>query len=301
MFLSKKRIVLNKTQNLLKNRFRKRVQMEISKALKNARENIGVSQKDFVKDIISPAQYNRIEHGTQQIKLSTVIELLTANHVDVDSFVNQIESSYDRSRSRDKTQEYWQNIIMENFNKHDIEGVKKAAAQINRLHGNKILKLRAKLAVAALENRSDLLNEKTRQEIMKELFKSENWTKNKDAILLFSSSMLVLDFRQVSLMMGSLLKQYKNIEKESNIVQRRIASTCINFLYAAYLHKDEIEAKKIWKYLSTLPANPDLLTYKLMGRYYYYLFKNNKDKVNEIRNILNDCGYKEMMEGFPKI
>lgn len=41
--------------------------MKISEALRNYRQEIGLSQKEFIGDIISAAQYSRIEKGTQEI------------------------------------------------------------------------------------------------------------------------------------------------------------------------------------------------------------------------------------------
>lgn len=40
--------------------------MKISEALRNYRQEIGLSQKEFIGDIISAAQYSRIEKGTQR-------------------------------------------------------------------------------------------------------------------------------------------------------------------------------------------------------------------------------------------
>ena len=68
--------------------------MKISEALRNYRQEIGLSQKEFIGDIISAAQYSRIEKGTQEINLSTTLLLLTSNHINVSDFIIKILPDY---------------------------------------------------------------------------------------------------------------------------------------------------------------------------------------------------------------
>lgn len=68
--------------------------MKISEALKKYRQELALSQKEFIQDIISPSQYSRIENGTQEINLSTALLPLTANHINVTEFIDEVLPDY---------------------------------------------------------------------------------------------------------------------------------------------------------------------------------------------------------------
>lgn len=183
--------------------------MKISDALKKHRQEIELSQKEFIKDIISPSQYSRIENGIQEIDLSTALPLLTSNHINVTEFINEILPDYN----------------------NDVGELKELLNKINQLHNAQDLKLRTQLAIIYLEQKEKQIDPSLKKQIINEFIKRDNWTESTTTLHLLEQSMLIFDFDQISLLMNSIFKRYKNIQDQSFIIQDRVGGICINYLY----------------------------------------------------------------------
>ena len=106
--------------------------MKISEALRNYRQEIGLSQKEFIGDIISAAQYSRIEKGTQEINLSTTLLLLTSNHINVSDFIIKILPDYNND-DEGNLQTILSQQVMAAYYDNNIDELKKLLNKINKL------------------------------------------------------------------------------------------------------------------------------------------------------------------------
>lgn len=186
--------------------------MKISEALKNARQGLGLSQKQFIADIISPAQYSRIENGSQEINLSALLKILTLNQINVFDFMDKVLSEY----SLDKND----HVLLQNklsrevslaYYDQDITKLKQILKQLKKMYNMQDLKLRTQLVIAYLEDKNQQLDSKIKKEILNEFLKRDNWTENTITLHLLEQSMLIFDFDQISLLMNSIFKRYDNI------------------------------------------------------------------------------------------
>lgn len=63
--------------------------MEICDLLKQTRIDLGLTQQGMVGEVMSVAQYSRIESGEQRIKAEDLLELLESHNYDLGYFFYQ--------------------------------------------------------------------------------------------------------------------------------------------------------------------------------------------------------------------
>lgn len=272
--------------------------MKISEALRNYRQEIGLSQKEFIGDIISAAQYSRIEKGTQEINLSATLLLLTSNHINVSDFIIKILPDYNND-DEGNLQTILSQQVMAAYYDNNIDELKKLLNKINKLHDATDLKLRTNLALIYLEKKENQLDPKFKKQIINEFIKRDNWTESPTTLHLLEQSMLVFDFDQISLLTNSIFKRYQDIRDQDFLTQDRVAGICINYLYICYQNKNKSAAQKAFNLLDKLPKIPELFTYQFLIKYYKYLFKSDFNQAEEIKNILATYGLTNLAQRLP--
>ncbi len=134
----------------------------------------------------------------------------------------------------------------------------------------------------------------TVSQFSEELNKFDDWTNDKVFLQLFGSSMLIFDMDRLNIYMNKILSEYNNkISSLSFENQRRIAGICINYLNRCYSEKNLVLVNKSIDLLNQLTRNPDLLMYRLLGKYFKYLFNNENAKKDQILDLLKVAGYEK--------
>lgn len=106
--------------------------------------------------------------------------------------------------------------------------------------------------------------------------------------------MLIFDMDRLNIYMNKILSEYTNkIYSLSFEDQRRIAGICINYLNRCYSKKNLVLVNKSINLLNQLARNPDLLMYRLLGKYFKYLFNNENAKKDQILDLLKVAGYEK--------
>lgn len=57
--------------------------MKLGEYLRKERKKLGLTQQDFVQNIISVSQYSRVENGEQDLKVSDFVKLISINNLDI--------------------------------------------------------------------------------------------------------------------------------------------------------------------------------------------------------------------------
>ena len=272
--------------------------MKISEALKKYRQELALSQKEFIQDIISPSQYSRIENGTQEINLSTALLPLTANHINVTEFIDEVLPDYNND-DENIPQDILATKVMAAYYNNDVSQLKNLLNKINKLHNVQDLKLRTNLAIIYLEQKEKQITPALKKQIINEFIKRDNWTESTTTLHLLEQSMLVFDFDQISLLMNSIFKRYENIQEQNFLIQDRVGGICINYLYVCYQNKNKTQAKKAFNLLAKLPTTPELFTYQLLIKYYKCLFASDFSKAKEVKDILSTYSLANLAKNLP--
>lgn len=256
---------------------------------KNERKKLNLTQAKFTQNIISVSQYSRVENGEQDLRASDFIKLLYINNLNIDPFFKSLNKNILSSDQILK-------MLAQSFYDRNLNQVQKIKNIILKIPNNNFLLLQADLIISTLNNTDVTANTDLISRFSKELNKKDNWTKDKEFLQLFGSSISVFHIDRLSIYMEQILKEYiNNISNCPFELQRRIAGICINYLNKCYTEKELTLVNQTITLLANLSQDPDLLMYKLLGIYFKYLFEKNKNKTKEIIDLLKETGYNKFI------
>lgn len=256
--------------------------------LKRIRKSLGLTQAEMTLNgkIISIGQYSKVENGIHEIGVDTLLKILTAHdEINVQTFFINLEKNYTKV-DNEFSPEILSEKLMLAFYKNDLLEAQKLKKQIDNLKENKELKLRAVITVAVLSGTILNLDEKTKEDLSKNMFINDNWTKEKDSLRLFSNSMIIIDRNILPTLMKSVLRTYSDEERLSVEVQERISSICINYLYVCFKKHILNNVEETIAFLKKLSESPSLIFNKILGYYFECLFNGNDSDASKIRDIL---------------
>lgn len=256
--------------------------------LKRIRKSLGLTQAEMTLNgkIISIGQYSKVENGIHEIGVDTLLKILTAHdEINVQTFFINLEKNYTKI-DNEFSPEILSEKLMLAFYKNDLLEAQKLKKQIDNLKENKELKLRAVITVAVLSGTILNLDEKTKEDLSKNMFINDNWTKEKDSLRLFSNSMIIIDRNILPTLMKSVLRTYSDEERLSVEVQERISSICINYLYVCFKKHILNNVEETIAFLKKLSESPSLMFNKILGYYFECLFNGNDSDASKIRDIL---------------
>ena len=256
--------------------------------LKRIRKSLGLTQAEMTLNgkIISIGQYSKVENGIHEIGVDTLLKILTAHdEINVQTFSINLEKNYTKV-DNEFSPEILSEKLMLAFYKNDLLEAQKLKKQIDNLKENKELKLRAVITVAVLSGTILNLDEKTKEDLSKNMFINDNWTKEKDSLRLFSNSMIIIDRNILPTLMKSVLRTYSDEERLSVEVQERISSICINYLYVCFKKHILNNVEETIAFLRKLSESPSLMFNKILGYYFECLFNGNDSDASKIRDIL---------------
>ena len=205
--------------------------LNIGRALRNERLAQNKTQREWIKDVpISVSRYSEIENNTikngkkADIDSEKLILLLESNNVDVKEFFSNLQY---KSTSIEK-------LSLEISQAFNNGNYKKASEVKRKIFASSnaplSLKYRAILIVSELKDHMASLDQKTIDEISSYLYKSSDWVKNKEALILFGNSMPRMNSNILKRRMKQIINEYSAINKFPDRVQRRISTICINYI-----------------------------------------------------------------------
>ena len=257
--------------------------MTIGEALKEERENLGLSRYKFSKGVVDRKFYGKVEENNGVLSSEKLIQLLQKNNIDFAQFFEKVKSNENLDAEK-----------LEAFEKRDINECKQVCQSIMKLKGERILKLRTIVAIAYLDKNLDALEENIRKEIVEEIYKSNNITQNVSIIRLFANTMPILSNEQLNVLVSEFLRKAKKSKPKSEIEGRRIAVLLNNYLAACWERK--INSNLVDDSMEYLMQMKDvhLLVYKEVGKFYFELIKGNGNEAKKIKHNLADWGYQKL-------
>ncbi|MBP2058554.1 transcriptional regulator with XRE-family HTH domain [Lactobacillus colini] len=270
-------------------------QINIGKYLCQERKKRKLTQKEFCQGVISVSQYSRVESEEQDLRATTFLKLLQLNRIDINIFLNQ----EDKKHSESSEEEELHRLAIA-FYSRDLKKVEKIKTEAMKNDANGIVFLDAVLIENVLKNRIEKTDSKIIEKLSKKLSEADNWNTNKVFLQMLGSSMMLFSIARLNIYMKSILKKYtKEINQYSFEIQRRIGSICINYLNRIYKEKNTYLLKPTLELLDKMSPIPDLLMYKLLGKYFEALFTMNKVEANSIKELLCKSGYEKFVINLP--
>lgn len=270
--------------------------LNIGRALRNERLAQNKTQREWIKDVtISVSRYSEIENNTikngkkADIDSEKLILLLESNNVDVKEFFSNLQY---KSTSIEK-------LSLEISQAFNNGNYKKASEVKRKIFASSnaplSLKYRAILIVSELKDHMASLDQKTIDEISSYLYKSSDWVKNKEALILFGNSMPRMNSNILKRRMKQIINEYSAINKFPDRVQRRISTICINYIFnAIFIYKIDVYVQESLDLIKKLPANDVYGLKKLVGQYYLDYLKSDQKHMTELKELLRRCRYNSL-------
>ncbi|KRL03506.1 xre family transcriptional regulator [Lactobacillus equicursoris DSM 19284 = JCM 14600 = CIP 110162] len=257
--------------------------MKIGKLLRKVRVELGLTQKEMAGDIVSPAQYLRIEKDEQQIKLDDLLAILQKHDYDLGLFFTRLMLQCQLRQEA---------LLDENK-----DGVKKAFYGCNldsleKLEINphdQILLVEAETIKQVLGQRLDK-SQTSKQKICQYFIDQDNWMENLESLKLFTIVLHIFNFEMVVFWMNELLDKYRQIEKYPEQIQIAVAKICISFMIRCHQEQSEQLIKPIVAFVDSFPAYPEFAICKLVAKYYQSLSVGDTDKAEKLNFALNEAG-----------
>ena len=265
----------------------------VGQALKNERLAQNKTQREWIRDIhISVSRYSEIENGViknskkADIGSEQLIQLLESNNVNVrDFFKNLPENSTSIKKLSLE--------LSRTFNDGDAKRADELRKKILMNSGASLsLKYRAILIAAELKDHMASLDQNTIDKISNYLYRSNDWVRNKEALILFGNSMPRMNSTVLRRRMKQVIKEYADINKFSDDVRRRISTICVNYVFnAIFVYKTDAYVQESLDLIKSLPANDIYGLKKMVGQYYADYLNGDQKHMAELKELLERCGY----------
>ncbi|MFD1124118.1 helix-turn-helix domain-containing protein [Lentilactobacillus raoultii] len=246
---------------------------ELPQLLKAKRLELGLSQKDMAAGVISPSFYSKVENGIHDLNTIELIKILKMHSIPVVDFVAQIAKDIHPSKSALD----FEALRTELYTAFFDANTKAVGAILTRLKkesqkGDRIqyLETLGKLILVILTDKVNELSDTEKQQIRCQIFKSDGWTKT--SLSLFSDAMDLFGFDELAVLIHSVLKQARSKKSPDMGYQRIMASIMVNFADRCYRDHMTEPARAPLAYTCDLPPLPELMFYKLLGKYFLVLF-----------------------------
>ena len=265
----------------------------VGQALKNERLAQNKTQREWIRDIhISVSRYSEIENGViknskkADIGSEQLIQLLESNNVNVrDFFKNLPENSTSIKKLSLE--------LSRTFNDGDAKRADELRKKIlMNSEASLSLKYRAILIAAELKDHMASLDQNTIDKISNYLYRSNDWVRNKEALILFGNSMPRMNSTVLRRRMKQVIKEYADINKFSDDVRRRISTICVNYVFnAIFVYKTDAYVQESLDLIKSLPANDIYGLKKMVGQYYADYLNGDQKHMAELKELLERCGY----------
>lgn len=261
--------------------------MTIGEALKQERLHAGLTQTQMAAGLISESFYSKVERGVHSIDADTLINILSANHIDVIHFftliINQkspVNPNFDII-----------NKITFAQNKKDLRSLDKISADIKsgKIQSSFHMQLRLEIAYAWILHSNKMVSAAMKKKV-KSLILDENW--NRPAYHYLSQAVILLDIDEAYYLVDSAFNAFKKNKKYDVFTLQFVALIAVNFLNCCYhQHADKKYTRLPIEFLHNLPVDPVIGIQSILGVYYEALFNHDRATTQMIISIFKKNGY----------
>lgn len=269
--------------------------LKINEALRELRNELGLTQKQMSQNVISTSFYSKVEQGISEIKAKDLFKLLNAHHINLSTFEKLLSEKEEISE-----QDLYLKEIDKTFYHHDRKNAHKLAVFIQKKEVSEYVKLLAILNEVDMTHSANKLPSVIQNKIKQYIFRDSKLSNLKlslfrDSMGIFSTEDLLLIFRNI--LASLLLKNNLSIQTQNNL-----SVICLNLVFNLWLRKD-LDHKEInlaFSELRKLPADEEHMGYKIVALYLRYLIYGQTAEAKNIKNMLINAGYPNLVKQFPK-
>lgn len=277
--------------------------MRIGEALRKKRLELGLTQQEMCKGILSRPFYAKVESGKNRINAESLFKILFARQIDLVEFGKLVQGTYDSAEN--KAEKRYQSQMNVAVSTKDLKLMEKYCQDIIESSNDEILQLRALVALAYFKGELGGLSKEIRVKIKEKFDEGRNWTKRPELLGLLANTMLLWDQDDLNYWIGDLLKKAKK-EAVSDLILERYLRLFENYLVICYERKaDGKEYQKnrvdeVIKYIISVTAPFQLMIYRITALYLHALLTDQKGKAQKIKKDMEAYGYGNTIASWPE-
>lgn len=269
--------------------------MDIGTALRHLRDDLGLTQKQMIQGTkITVSHYSKLEKGQNRIFIENLVEILKQRNISLSYFVDH----YLNDENSEKEVNYSEILNIAFYEKDKI-----AAEEIKRQifsdkSSSNELRDRATLIVDMIDNQGQ---SNVDARIINSIFKHDNWTQYDEAIILLGNIIRTSNVLNMSPLVLTLIRKYKDLDKEKIEKQRRLATVGINYLFNFRKLSKEFNKNvlKIISWIKTTSIVPELGIIRELNAYFLAVYEGNISVSTNIKNVLKISGYQNLANDLP--
>lgn len=265
--------------------------MTIGEALKAERKRLGLSQSQMAGDFLTKSHYSKIERDLFDIKTKDLLSILNLHNIDVVEFFKKISVT----NQEENTKAYLAQLHAAYYTRN-IEKIEQISNKLKNKQPKtlelKNLEAQASLLKAYFTNSIDTLSDKLKENIKRIIFSNDKW--QVEDLRLFAIAISLFDISELNSVVKSIISRHFNLNLEEKEFRLVLSAILVNFLsYSVKVQNSDIQLiKKVFQVLDNLNGEPDNCFAKIMTLYYREYFAGNKEKINEIIDVMKDSGMK---------
>lgn len=257
--------------------------MTIDEQLKKTRNMLELTQLQMSAGIITGSFYSRVERGQSKINAADLIKILNSHKVSLYDFFEPFE----KANFSQKIIDYKIYSAFDSKNIDELKDIQKKISSENKAF------LQIQLMIAILQDQVAALPENLRKEMRHKILQIGSW--NKKSLWELLLTMNLYEASELNALLDSIFEKYAEIDFQDHEVLIPLANILINYLASCYQQNYLSKCQEILKYLDKLPANPQIVLPKILGKYYQAKIIGDNSKVNTIQRLLIKSGYKSYL------
>ncbi|MGN1272257.1 MAG: helix-turn-helix domain-containing protein [Lactobacillus sp.] len=269
--------------------------MTIGEALKKERKDLGLTQTEMAGNVLTKSFYSKVEREQHEIKAIDLIKILRLHDINVSQFFNQIGNNQKIDDQKYSFKMYLSELHRAYYQK-DLGQLSKLQEQLKEeVQTSEILNLETQAIVikAYLTHSLNMLTDKEKADIKKQIFKTKDW--NENSLRLLAIAMPLFDLEDLKIIINTIFNKYYSMRNISSIQQELVSAIAVNYLGLSYRedNKDRKEVNLALSILKQLSYEPKNCFAKIMEQYYTAQYNHDEKKAEKIRQffIENDMGY----------
>lgn len=261
--------------------------MEIGEILKAYRNQKKLTQKEFIRDVVSESYYSKVENGMHRINAEDLFRLLKQNQISLTDFADQLyifNEENSLTLLENKLYVFFYNNQME-----ELDILVTMAKQDSTLSDDEKELFFALIDILKeLEDSSGSIHisEQNKKMLKDKILEDENWTNR--SMMLFANTLHIYDFEDTTFLLQSLLRKrldydFTGIHNDNSII---FATILLNYVSICIGQKELHLTRKPLQVLNKMPKTPEYTFYRLMLRFYIEMIDLLVGRTTSRKNIL---------------
>lgn len=257
--------------------------MSIGQTLKNYRRQLGLTQTDMCKDILSVSYYSKIERDERRISAEDLFDVLKKHQISITDFYQALASG-----SQNKDFQMFNSYLVRSLYQSDSTSIEKLLKDIPS--NSALSKFEQQLVIALgsiflhkLSPKTHSLEQTDLDFLKGTFFEVEDW--NAFQFTLYTNIVEFYDLHSNHTIIYSILK--KDLHAQEDQTQTLILNILINFITQCVHEKSLHLAQHYTSLLRTIPTTVYNTLQKNILYYFDLLFRYLENQDTTIKNNMN--------------